>query len=354
MQLSNEQQEAVDGFVSAIEQGRSQYTIAGLAGTGKTTVIRALIDALDMAHDYAVCTPTGKAAHVLRTKGVEAQTLHSLLYYPREDKSKGKVDFVDNDEPMPDIVIVDEASMLTVRMVEDLRARVRFVCYVGDHGQLEPVGDDPELMKHADFVLKQIHRQAEGSGIITFAHRMREGLAPLSTGPEAQVLRKAFTGMHNADVILVARNATRARLNRWVRTKRGFAGALPEIGEQVICLRNNSERRVFNGMTGRVVDIEPGSYQARMSVETDDGLREDMPIMSEQFGREKTLQDPRLMRRDAPTLWDFGYALTAHKSQGSEWPTVVVYDECPSNWDLNRWRYTAATRASKQLYWYIT
>lgn len=364
MNLSPEQQRGIACIISALERGDRTFTLAGLAGTGKTTMIRAVIDALDFRWTYAVVAPTGKAAHVLRSKGIEdARTFHSLLYYPVVDKKSAKVRFDDNDQELPDIVIVDEASMLTAKMVKDLLARreVKFVLFVGDHGQLEPVvkdGDsDPQLMRNPDFKLEHIHRQAAGSAIIQFAHRVRVGDPPRDMGPEARVYHRAQKFMRRADVILVGGNKTRVSMNRWARKVRGFRGNLPQVGETVICLRNNRDARVFNGMTGKVLACEhtPGAYQGRISIETDDGLREDLPFVPEQFGAAKTLSDPRLMRRNAPTLWAFGYALTVHKAQGSEWDNVVVIDELNDGWafDAKRWRYTAATRAAKNLAWYI-
>ena len=358
MQLTPEQLAAVDGFTNAwSDSGRAQYVIAGLAGTGKSTLIPALVEEVRAAryNSVAVCTPTGKAAHVLRVKGVDdAITLHALLYYPRQARGQDKVVFVDNDEDMPDVVIVDEASMLDKRIVRDLRARVPFVCFVGDHGQLEPVGEDSGLMQRPDFRLETIHRQVAGSPIIRFAYRVREGKAPMTTDPQlSRVVTRAGQLPLDYDVILCAYNKTRVKLNAWVRRRKGFTGRWPQVGEQVICLRNSREWRVFNGMTGVVAGVN--ERRRLLSVETDDGRRNAIPFEPRQFGEAETLQDKALLRKGAPTLWDWAYAITVHKFQGSEAATVAVYDEAPTTdlWSVHRWRYTAATRASERLLWIV-
>ena len=350
MKLSLEQCAAVDAFDAARrDRRRPQIVIAGHAGTGKTTIIESMVARASSDSDVIVCTPTGKAAHVLRSKGVDAITVHSLLYYPRPVGAQ--LAFVDNGSEMPDVVIVDEASMLDQRIYDDLRARVPFVAYVGDHGQLEPISNDPGFMRSPDVCLEKIHRQVAGSAILKFAHRVRNGQAPITCGVEAQVVLKAPPGVENFDVILCALNKTRVSLNAWVRRKRKFSGQLPSPGEQVICLRNSKENRVWNGMTGVVRDITATSRACQISVDTDDGPRLNIPFVPRQFGLSTTLDDKYLMRKGAPTLWDFGYCLTVHKAQGSEWDRVAVFDEVPSNWSVERWRYTAATRAANGLLW---
>lgn len=350
LQLTPEQQRAVEAFAPVYRGKRRRLTIGGYAGTGKTTIIRAIVEEYG-TRDLVVCTPTGKAAHVLRSKGVDACTLHSLIYTPRGiDPDTGEVIFKRNGNPMPRVVIVDEASMLDVRLVKDLESLVKHVLYVGDHGQLEPIGDDPGLMRAPDIRLETIHRQAEGSPIIAFAHHVRTGNDPRTFGDDARVQQGWSQDLADFDVVIVGFNESRRRVNEWMRKQHGFSGPLPQPGERIICLRNNADHQVWNGMTATVRAID--WTRQRMDVDTDDGPRENVRFNPEQFGKTTTLpyERPRA-GKVAPTLWDFGRAVTCHKFQGSEEKRVAVVDEVASSWSGERWRYTAATRASQQLRW---
>jgi exodeoxyribonuclease-5 len=349
MQLTDEQQHAVEAFGDVYHGKRHRLTLGGYAGTGKTTIIRSIVETYG-ARDLVVCAPTGKAAHVLRSKGVEACTLHSLIYTPRGVDANGEVVFRRSGNPMPRVVIVDEASMLSVQLVRDLESVVKYVLYVGDHGQLEPIGDDPGLMAAPDIRLENIHRQAEDSPIISFAHHVRRGYEPRTFGPEARVQRGWSDDLVDFDVVLVGFNESRRKVNAWMRQHRDYSGKLPEPSEQIICLRNSSDYEVWNGMTATVKTIDPS--RCRMTVDTDDGVRANVLFDPEQFGalQTKPYAKPR-KGQTVPTLWDFGYAVTAHKFQGSEAAHVVVVDEVASTWSGERWRYTAATRASQELRW---
>jgi ATP-dependent exoDNAse (exonuclease V) alpha subunit len=348
VELTDEQTIAVDAFAPVFAGRARRRSIGGYAGTGKTTVVKAIIDRYG-AENIAVCTPTGKAAHVLRAKGVDAITLHSLIYLPRKSRN-GDLQFVLRSGRPAEVVIVDEASMLSARLVNDLESKIRHVLYVGDHGQLEPIGDDPGIMRRPDVCLEQIHRQAEGSPIIQFAHHVRQGYLPASFGPEAHV-----TGLDEVndildfDIILCGYNDTRRKCNEWVRKHRGFTTKLPSIGEAVICLRNDRETQVWNGMTATVTRVDPA--RCVFDVDTDDGPRRGLRFDPAQFGALTTLDYEKA--RKGTTLWDWGYCITAHRSQGSSWQRVAVVEEIAASWSAARWRYTAATRAAKELRWIL-
>jgi len=353
VELTQEQQRAVTAFEALARGERRRVIVGGYAGTGKSTIIAEAVRRFNPAggKSLVVCTPTGKAAHVLRSKGVPAMTLHSLLYRPRE--RRGEVTFVSHGQPLPDLAIVDEASMLSKKLMQDLERDVRYVFYSGDHGQLEPIGDDPGLMKRPDIRLEKIHRQSGDSEIIPFAHELRQGREPVVSGrPDDDVcVQSGWTDdLGHFDVIIVGINKSRMKVNNWVRKHRGYSGLYPQVGETVICLRNCKHAQVWNGMMGQVLSIDIA--RKRMSVDTDDGPRREIHIDPRQFGNDRTLPYVKPTKsRPSPTLWDFGYALTAHKCQGSEFERVAVVDEQTSLWDPARWRYTAATRAKKQLRW---
>jgi exodeoxyribonuclease-5 len=340
--LSPDQARALDSVEQWLESGDQRLTLGGYAGTGKTTLIRELL----RRHSASVCAFTGKAAFVLQSKGVEATTMHRLLYKPMQLGSELKFVLVE-ELPVP-LVIVDEASMVDVNLMRDLESFRVKVLYVGDHGQLEPVGNDPGLMRSPDVRLEQIHRQASGSAIIQFAHHVRSGGEPTSFGHEAELLDRAPASLLlDHDAILCGFNRTRVDVNRRIREQLGFHGRLPVVGERVICLRNNRDYGVFNGMQATVLDVEDADdHRLHMVVEDDMGNKTPrMVCEARQFGAERTLQKTRY----EVALWDWGYALTVHKSQGSEWPRVLVLEQIHADWSADRWRYTAATRAAEKL-----
>lgn len=362
IELSPDQARAMDSIRTWLKSGRKRLTLGGYAGTGKTTLIRE-IKKEARAH---VCAFTGKAAHVLTTKGVQASTIHRLIYQPidicakcnreaddcRCKKPKIETRFVKVPFLDCSLVIVDEASMVNRDLLVDLESFGVPVLYVGDHGQLEPVGDDPGLMKSPEIRLEQIHRQAAGSPIIKFAHHVRQGGMPETFGENAVARFGLPSNLREFDIVLCGYNKTRVMVNARMRRLMGIERDLldeggydlPQVGERVICLRNDRNFGIFNGMLATVTKIEPERFL--LSVEDDMGTAfVNMPFEPEQFGAEKTLSDkPRGL-----TLWDFGYCLTAHKSQGSEWGRVLVAEQIATAWSPQRWRYTTATRAAKDL-----
>ena len=373
--LSPDQASAVAQVMAWLRDSDDQtLTLGGYAGTGKTTVVSRLIQLVGRGR-VAVCAFTGKAAAVLRSKGVEASTMHRLIYAPDlvcEDcmvaahiegcpecfsRSFLKIRFLRVPEIDADLVIVDEASMLSTRLVEDLLSFDVKVLFVGDHGQLEPVGDDPGIMAEPEIRLEQIHRQAEGSAIIQFAHLLRNGAHPATwTGGREVTVRTGLRGidLESYDAILCGYNRTRVAVNARVRERRGFEGD-PAPGERLICLHNDPDLGVFNGMLVTVTAIHGRQADREdllvIDFEDDDGQRyPKIPILRRQFGEEKK-EDwvPRGVGQ-----FDFGYCMTVHKAQGSEWERVAVLEQLAPVWTAERWRYTAATRASRQLHYYLS
>ncbi len=357
--LSPDQAAAFDAVEDWLAGPRRTLTLGGYAGTGKTTLVSALL----RRHPASVCAFTGKAAFVLQSKGVPATTMHRLIYRPVDD-GRGGVTFVRVEELPTKLVVVDEASMVDLVLKRDLESFGGKVLYVGDHGQLEPVGDDPGLMADPDVRLEQIHRQAAGSPIIQFAHHVREGHLPrdfdasnsgmdeldvpgTTSTRRLSILSRAPTSLLlEHDVVLCGFNRTRADVNRRMRGQLGFSGPEPLEGERVVCLRNHRDYGVFNGMQGTVKEVRRDGDRLYLIVEDDTGTRSpEMLSDPDQFGSTSTLKDTPYHI----ALWDWGYALTVHKSQGSEWPSVLVLEQVASSWSASRWRYTAATRAAEHL-----
>ena len=381
VELSVDQSAAIDEilvwFHETVEKRKS---LAGFAGTGKTTIIAELLGRLQQEYIIKICAPTGKAASVLRAKGVHATTLHKLVYAPeticsdcnkivmpiKEDGKKAicpecetptiktrweRVPIID-----ADLVIVDEASMLNTSMVNDIEELAQKILYVGDHGQLEPIGEDPMIMREPDIRLEQIHRQAAHSGIIQVAHHMRVGHSPSSWEGDAytdarvaRITKLIPRMLSRFDIVLCGYNKTRKDINSAIRKFRGFDDPLPEVGERLICLQNDSDLGIFNGLLVTVTKRRKSYEYPRYDFVDDAGTPYiDVRINPEQFAAEKKLE----YANKGIGLFDFGYCLTVHKSQGSAWDSVAVVEHLASAWDPARWRYTAATRAAKRLeYW---
>lgn len=386
MELSPDQETAIGRIKEWLASSEKSLTLGGYAGTGKTTIISYMLK--NWKQNIAVCAFTGKAAAVLRSKGVRsASTMHKLIYTPVGWCRKCRIQVdpikVPAEDPnvKPDkicpkcmrgdylttrfvrvpfigaeLVIVDEASMLNGRLVEDIESLAKKILYVGDHGQLEPIGDDPGIMHTPEVRLEQIHRQAAKSPIIQFAHHVRKGGSPLEWKdlPDCIVHKRKtaqLSQLSQADVVLCGFNNTRVMVNKAIRRSRGFTDDLPEVGERVICLQNDGELGIFNGLLLTVIDRRnPKMGWPRFDLVDDVGEKYlDMRMYSEQFNREKKIDRVK----KGIGLFDFGYAMTAHKAQGSEWGHVAVLEQIARSWTPSRWRYTSATRAAKRLDYFI-
>jgi exodeoxyribonuclease-5 len=348
MHLTAEQRTVFRDVLRGLDHAPVQ-TVGGLAGTGKTVLVQALAEALP---GFAPCAFTGKAAHVLRGRGVPgASTLHSLIYHRPETGADGSVHFERKD---PDQVrcrgfLVDEASMISRSLYSDITSYGRPVVFVGDHGQLEPVGEDVNLMKTPDYCLETVHRNA--GPVARFAGHLRAGL-PAHTfpgGPGVHLLdhrRVREDVLRDADQLLVGFNRTRVAQNAYVRQLLGRGDKL-EVCDRVVCLRNSREWGLFNGQQGTVTDLDDGG--PTLDFKADDGsLYRGVPYDPSVFGQEKPIL---CFDRDAPLAFDFAYAVTCHKAQGSEWDSVFVLEQTCPKWDQDRWNYTAASRARKRLWW---
>ena len=388
MILTKKQEE---GLRIAVERHRAheKYTvIAGYAGTGKSTLVKFIIEALDVDHGK-VCyaTFTGKAAQVLAKKGNKnAMTLHKLLFdsIPRKGGGfmripKKTLDYT--------VVVVDEISMAPKSIIDKLFQHNVYVICLGDPFQLPPIDkeEDNHLLDHPHIFLDEIMRQAEESEIIRLTMGIRDQ-KPLNfaKGNEVQILpySELCDGMLNwADQVLVATNLQRHNMNDFMRQMRGF-GPDPCDGDKVICLRNywdswnyDNGDPLVNGTIGTIhnprKDIIRVPYYAynKGVIHT---LQADFTTdVDEHFG--EISMDPKIMLggeselewRDKyrlgqlknrigdviPKEFTYGYAITCHKAQGSEWDKVLVIEEkFPfQKIDHARWLYTAATRAAEKL-----
>jgi len=333
---------------------RKEFVLGGLAGTGKTTLIRHLVKNYEIGGVLALA---GKAVKVLKDKGVNAQTIHSAIYeYAGLD---------DNGEPIFDtiaknvfrkgmVVIVDESSMVNLQVANELRRHASKILWFGDHGQLEPIGDDPEIMTRCDYRLETIHRQAQESRILNVAYDIRTGLksfTQMESGGEvvfsSQTNYEQIAEMQlDNDVVIVGFNDLRNRINLKAREIAKRAEKLC-IGEQIICLKNNYRRGIYNGGIYTVTDIFKMNGDCIEANITDTDKEYYVQIYTPCLGVGKKSDDPNC----AFDFFDYATAITCHKAQGSEWDRVLLVDPGDfSKWNMNRWRYTAVTRAKKLLH----
>ncbi len=361
--LTTEQQLAVDSACACLKTEEPLYRIGGYAGTGKTTVAKFI------TKDNSGCMPcafTGKAALRLREKGLhDSRTIHSIIYeYNQEEEIFELRDDVDGDW-----FLIDEGSMISTILWCDIQTFNKPIIVLGDPGQLEPVGDDPNLMKEPDIVLQEIQRQAKESSIIQFATDIRLGLNYFNNiykQEEVELFKKErFPLVEDllwADIIICGYNRTRNNINLKIRNSKEHKGLLCK-GERIIILQNNRNKGVFNGQLLTVDTFNVMKTISKVKCIDDFGESYNLTLVNAQFGAGKNIQHKEIKdlidRKEVGYHWkdlqnlvlaDYGYAITCHKSQGSEWNKVVVIDEqCPKLWEASRWRYTAITRAAKQL-----
>jgi exodeoxyribonuclease V len=344
------------------------YFLAGYAGTGKTSVAKTVAELCVPAHRIVYIAPTGKAASRLRQKGCKgAMTLHSFAYNVRGENEEGEPIFVEkgvlNESPL--LVVCDEASMLGAR---DNRALLRHnipVLALGDTGQVEPVKDAAAYTDaNVDFMLTEIHRQAADSNIIRASMFVREGKRlPIREYDDVRVReghpKDADLVEHSGEdgQIICARNDTRRYLNARVRAILGFSGAVPQIGEKIVCTSNQHGFGIMNGETSILLGYEEAPGYERE--DDDDGLR--VRVKSLTDGKERRVKFNTLSfsadeevateARKSAGGFDYGFALTIHKSQGSEWDNVLVIEESLRG-QYAKLMYTAITRAAKRLTMY--
>lgn len=346
-----------------IESDSARISLAGLAGTGKTTVSHYIYHAwIRQGLSVAVLGPTGKSAMVLRSKGVPATTIHSAIYHYRgsfeTDRGETELIFKDNKSGrFCDRLIVDEASMVTERQRDDIQERDIPTLWVGDPGQLKPVKSRPNnLLTRPDFTLTEIHRQAADNPIIQYAYRVREGVPLTTRHPginHVHVNGQGPTHVAGAmldrkiDRLIVRSNAQRIAVNNSYRSLLGRKEVVTE-GDEIICILNNKYQGVVNGEIFEVKQVLERfeTYTTVSALSKDTGLRYRLSVWNAQFGQAEKIEDVD----QCFVLCDHAYAITCHKSQGSSWGHVAVAAKGSDSYDDSReWAYTGVTRAENSL-----
>lgn len=395
---------AVRDWLLAGSSSPQIFRLFGYAGTGKTTLARHL--AQDAGH-VLFGAYTGKAAHVLGLKGCpNPSTIHSMIYHTKERgraalmeveaqlaqlmielRGQGATQeqveshrrvrdlrelmeshrrqlsqpaFSLNPESVvraADLVVIDECSMVDGRMGEDLTSFGTKVLVLGDPAQLPPVmgggffteGHEP------DFMLEEIHRQAADSPIIRLATRVRKGEIAQVGGEEGCMVidsEDLTTELAlQADQLLVGRNKTRHSYNRRMRVLLGHDRPdAPVPGDKLVCLRNNHDKGLLNGAVWYAQDVGAVTEdRVYMEVVPEEG---GWPLQVEAHAApfQGAGEQMAWWDRKSAEEFDYGYAMTVHKAQGSQWNNVLLFDE---SWvfraDRHRWLYTGITRAAEQL-----
>ena len=334
------------------------FRLFGYAGTGKTTLARHLAEQSDGEVKFAAFT--GKAASVMRGKGCKgASTIHSLIYRARE--SGEEIPSFDLWDEAPaskaELIVIDECSMVDAELGRDLLSFGVPVLVLGDPAQLPPIqGGGFFTETEPDAMLTEVHRQATDDPIVRLSMDIRAGeyLEPGRYG-ETDVIPKNKLDPERvleADQVLVGRNATRRAYNLRMRERRGFSDKLPEAGDKLVCLRNNRKKGLFNGSLWSVKERgarRTGIMTMRLLPDDESGIRGvKVSVRPECFAG--GIEQIDWARRKPYDEFDYGYVLTVHKAQGSQWDDVVLFDESFAFPDSReRWLYTGVTRAAKKL-----
>lgn len=376
---------------------RQTFVLTGFAGTGKTTVLKHVVcDVLGLTPEknVAFVTPTGKAATVLIKKGIPACTVHRLIYQSiieeKEMLLNGKTIKIEKltfkrresiDKSIK-LIVLDEASMVSDDVLFDILNFGVKVLLCGDDAQLPPVEGFNTYLKTPDFSLTEIVRQQQDNPIIMLSQLAREGghIAYGNYGDRVFVIsRRNFVGakrkrlMLRAEQIICGLNRTRFSVNDEMRGYLGFSG-LPQDGEKLICTVNNWEQFIdgemkFNMVNGIIgTAIQPFYDEANFIGFTqfkpdflDEICPEALPFDTgifingeyryrhgdyfEKFNEEGDATGAFTLNR-----FEYGYCISCHKAQGSEFSNAIVFDESYAfKEDAHRWLYTAITRAKDKL-----
>lgn len=359
MNWSPQQDAALSAVARWLQSGTPQlFRLFGYAGTGKTTLARHIAEGVD--GDVVFAAFTGKAALVLRHKGCAgAQTIHSLIYRSRGVEEESPT-FVLNRESLAakaSLIIIDECSMVDEDLGKDLLSFGTPVLVLGDPAQLPPVKGGGFFTEHEpDMMLTEVHRQARDNPIIEMSMIVREGgvLAPGQYGDSRVISRRDLKAedVLASDQVLVGRNKSRRAYNIRMRQLIGRWDWRPASGDKLVCLRNNRKKGLLNGGLWVVKEVgapKRGQFALRVAPEEKpDGKAIAVTVPPHCFDPEAG-EVPYAAGRSGEAF-DYGYALTVHKAQGSQWEDVVLLDESFAFSEYReRWLYTSLTRAERKV-----
>lgn len=334
------------------------FRLFGYAGTGKTLLARHLAEHVD--GEVAFAAFTGKAALMLRRRGAaSATTIHSLIYRPRGGEEEAPTFVINRDSAAAGakLIVIDECSMVDEELGRDLLSFGVPVLVLGDPAQLPPVKGGGFFTEHEpDMMLTEVHRQARDNPIIEMSMIVREGgvLAPGQYGDSRVISRRDLKAedVLASDQVLVGRNKSRRAYNIRMRQLIGRWDWRPASGDKLVCLRNNRKKGLLNGGLWVVKEVgapKRGQFALRVAPEEKpDGKAIAVTVPPHCFDPEAG-EVPYAAGRTGEAF-DYGYALTVHKAQGSQWEDVVLLDESFAFSEYReRWLYTGLTRAERKV-----
>jgi len=310
----------------------------------------------------------------MRLSGCDgAQTIHSMIYSAEVDEDTGNVSFIWNDEAdcaRAALIACDECSMVDDVLGADLLRYGRPVLVLGDPAQLPPIRGDKDKATGRgagffteatpDVMLTEIHRQALENPIVRLASDVREG-NPLRIGRygESRVIyRRDITAemVQAADQVLVGKNDTRSAYHTRIRQLKGFVGHLPAVNDRLVCLKNDKTKGIFNGGMFRVLEVsKPKTGRAangeiRIELADLDQDRDNIRATCRVECFTGKLEKLPWEARRGLQEFTYGYALTVHRAQGSQWDNVLLLDQSDKfGEDARRWLYTGITRAAETI-----
>lgn len=383
--LTDEQDACTKKGVKWFKQGHKQtFEISGPAGTGKTTIVKYIIELLGLSmYEVLFLAYVGKAALQLTRSGVNGRTIHSAIY-DFELETKKSIDGVpiikdgktvkvpkftlkNTLGPHIKLIVVDEGSMVGKNIALDLESFGVPILVLGDLQQLPPVYGGQHYLKNPDFVLTQIMRQAEGNPIIYLSNLASKGktIECGKYGDKCFVIPKSLITdnmLTKSSVVLCGRNKTREKFNKMIREDiYKIRRDVPVIGEKLICRQNNWTEQLpgmediflINGLMGFVQEVYIENFTGH-SLPID--FRPD--FVDDKYFKEILLDYKHLFApigsnnnmRSYYNKFEFGYAITVHLSQGSQYDNVFYYKEKMGFNDFSRkLDYTAITRAKEGL-----
>jgi exodeoxyribonuclease-5 len=387
-------------------QKKQTFYFAGLGGTGKSTCVEQIVEEIKGKVLFAAFT--GKAASVMRRKGCPtATTIHQLAYrvkgepatpeqkkkllaevqrlravkdagaqatadkiaaeLKREEEEEGRKGprfslNMESEIKHAQLLVVDECSFVDRRVGEDLESFGTPLLVLGDPAQLPPVyGQGYFTSREPDVFLDEILRQELDNPILQLCDRARRGL-PLALGKygESEVMPYGDPRVQDrvlaADIVIVWRNRTRHACNAKIRRLLGRGDEpAPVPGDRVVCLRNDHDLGMLNGTQWKVNRCLPDldKLTAKIDITSVEDDQHTHSLECETWLHHFMAREDELaivQKRRTRTELDFGNTITAHRSQGSEYPNVVVFDESGSfGSNAAKWRYTAFSRASQRL-----
>jgi exodeoxyribonuclease-5 len=401
IQLTKDQEEAKGLILDWYSDTKSKdtYVVSGYAGTGKTTLLGQIRDELRSfgARKVAFICYTGKASVVLKKKlsflsrsdykNDFCGTIHSLIYEPIIDRvTKEITGWRKRNDIDYNLIIVDEGSMLDKKIYQDLTSYKIKLLIFGDHFQLPPISDSENyfnIMESPDFIITEIVRQEKDNPIIQLSMKLRQ-YEDIPFGQYGESVAKVHRRHHKDIVsdfvretkiftntlILCGFNRTRCLMNESLRKHFCFTDPKPQVGDRVICLKNNWTKTplpIANGMLGTVktfldcddyydieinFDDEIYPYSGYISKDTFANAKPELKSQSAYIYTLNSQTGKDSLVKTELDFFDYGYCLTVHKAQGSQASRVLLIEEPCKYWDGDmwfRWLYTGITRSSKQL-----